>query len=102
MAIRLLSLTALGVGAALSALFYVMAPMAKAAGCTSAENCPELEFPLRLVQSSVPLGISIALVVLALLVHRKHQRFGRAILALPLLFIAVWVGGVFAASFLGR
>ena len=102
MAIRLLSLAALGVGAALSALFYVMAPMVRAAGCTSAVNCPELKFPLRLVQSSLPLGISIVLVTLALFVHRKHQRFGRAILALPLLFIAVWVGSLFAASFLGQ
>jgi hypothetical protein len=102
MAIRLLSVAAVAVGLALSILLYVMAPMARAVGCAASEGCEAMEFPQRLIQSMLPLGISVALVAVALAVYRKHQALGRAVIALPLMLIAVWACGLFVAAFFGQ
>jgi hypothetical protein len=101
MAIRILSAAALSLGALLSALFYVMAPMAMAVACVQAP-CPPMQLLLRLIQSSLPFGISVALVATAFLVGRKQPRAASAILAVPLILISAWVAGLFVASLLGQ
>ena len=102
MAIRLLSIATLLLGALLSVLFFIMQPMARSAACPPQQNCPGISVLERLVQSSFPFVVSISVVALVALVHRKRPRLARTILAVPLVLLTAWIGGLFVASFLGQ
>ena len=101
MAIRLLSVLTLLAGLAVSVLYYVMLPMARAVGC-SVESCPQPGLIERLMLSALPLAVAVAFVVIAWLINKRNQILARLVLAVPLAIGITWVTALFAAAMMGK